>query len=134
MAKPNEVQSPEFNKIVAGTIIEGKIISNGDLRIDGKVTGNIEVSGKMVVGPSGEISGEVKCHNADVSGILNVKIYVKELLYMKSTAKLFGEIYTKKLAIDPGAVFTGSCDMGENEKLNHDKSKELHKRKEAILS
>jgi cytoskeletal protein CcmA (bactofilin family) len=112
MANKNSSETPSVNIIGAGTSIDGDIISNGDMRIDGSLTGSINVKGKLVVGPSGMVEGEIICQNADVSGTIKGKIGVAELLSLKSSAKLTGDIITNKIAIEPGATFSGSCSMG----------------------
>ena len=63
--------------------------------------------------PDKKIEGEITCQNADISGETSGKVIVHELLILKSTAKLDGDIYTSKLAIEPGAKFTGTCNMNE---------------------
>lgn len=113
MSKTNEPHSPEkLNRIVSGTDIEGVVRSDSNIRIDGNVKGDIQVKGRLVVGPTGTIRGEVVCENADIEGSINGKISVNGLLSLKSTARLDCDIQTKKLAIEPGAVFTGKCEMG----------------------
>lgn len=112
MAKNYDQDSPSINIIRSGTEISGDIQCAGDIRIDGKLTGTLVSEGKVVVGKSGSIEGEVKCKNADISGSLQARITVKELLQLKSTANLEGEINSKKLAIEPGANFSGTCNMG----------------------
>jgi len=112
MAKNNASETPSVNIIGAGTSIVGDVISNGDMRIDGSLNGTIQVKGKLVVGPSGSIQGEVLCQNADVSGSIKGKISVAELLSLKASSKLNGDIITNKIAIEPGAIFSGSCSMG----------------------
>ena len=104
--------SSSVNIIGAGTKIEGDIVTNGDIRIDGSLTGSINVKGKLVVGPSGSIEGEIICQNADISGTIKGKIGVAELLSLKSSAKLTCDIITNKIAVEPGATFSGSCSMG----------------------
>lgn len=111
MAK-NNVETPSVNIIGAGTFIEGDITTNGDMRIDGSLTGTINVKGKLVVGSSGMVEGEIICQNADISGTIKGKIGVAELLSLKSSSKLNGDIITNKIAIEPGAAFSGSCSMG----------------------
>jgi len=111
MAKLNEQDSPSINLIGSGTIIKGDITSNGDIRIDGTVIGSIHSKGKVVIGPTGNIEGEIDCVNGDSSGIIKAKVTVKELLSLKATSKLTGDIITNKLAIEPGATFTGTCNM-----------------------
>jgi hypothetical protein len=104
--------SGTVNIIGSGTSIEGDVVSGGDIRIDGNLKGTIRTRGKLVVGPTGTIDGEVTCQNADVSGSIRGKVSVTELLSLKSSAKINGEITTGKLAIEPGADFSGSCSMG----------------------
>lgn len=100
------------NRILVGTSVTGELKSKGDIRIDGSVNGNVEITGKLVVGEKGEVEGEVKCAYATVSGSLRGNIEVTELLSLESTAKVHGDIITNKLSVETGAEFTGSCSMG----------------------
>ncbi len=113
MAKTITSETPTVNMIGKGTSIKGDVRSDGDFRIDGNLTGSIQSTGKIVVGATGSIEGEINCQNADISGAVKATIRVKELLSLKSTSRLNGDIYTSKLAIEPGAVFTGTCNMGD---------------------
>lgn len=123
------------NIIAAGTIIKGDIQSDGNIRVDGTVVGTLNCKGKVVLGNTGRIEGEVICQNANLSGEAKVKITVSELLTLQSTARLFGEIYTGKLGIEPGAIFSGTCKMGSTaaDKTNGEARKEFAK-KEAQLT
>ena len=113
MAKISEYQTPEkLNRIVAGTAIEGVINTDSNIRVDGHVKGTITAKGRLVVGSTGSIEGEIMCENADIEGKISGKISVNGLLSLKSTARLECDIATKKLAIEPGAVFSGNCSMG----------------------
>lgn len=112
MARNNQFDTPSINLIQSDTTIEGDVKANGDIRIDGTLKGTLHVKGKLVVGPSGNIEGEIHCQNADISGSIKGKTFVSELLSLKATAKLAGDIVTGKLAIEPGASFSGSCSMG----------------------
>tara|TARA_B110000977_G_C11065261_1_gene487572 strand:+ start:1644 stop:2066 length:423 start_codon:yes stop_codon:yes gene_type:complete len=104
--------SSAVNAIGQGSIIKGDITTEGDLRIDGTLVGSITTKGRLVVGESGIVEGEVVCQNALIAGTLKAKIQVQELLSLKATANLIGDIITNKLGIEPGANFTGSCSMG----------------------
>ena len=104
--------SSAINMIGSGTVITGDIKSKGDIRIDGSLNGSIETQGKVVVGLGGVVEGDVICKDADVAGVLKAKITVSQLLSLKMSAKLNGDIVTNKLSIEPGASFTGSCSMG----------------------
>jgi cytoskeletal protein CcmA (bactofilin family) len=100
------------NHINSGTTIEGSIKAQGNLRIDGTLKGSLTCEGRVVVGKTGIIEGEIKCQNAEIEGTINANLAVSDLLTLKASAKLTGDITTKKLAIEPGATFTGSCSMG----------------------
>ena len=113
MAKTQDINAPErLNRIVDGTVIEGTFNSKSNIRVDGTVTGTINTKGRLVVGPKGRIEGDVICNNAEVEGVIEGKIKVNELLALRATAKILGDIHTGKLAIEPGATFTGTCSMG----------------------
>jgi len=141
MAKSFEQESPSINLIGAGTIIKGDIKSNGDIRIDGTLIGSVNSKGKLVVGTTGSVEGEIVCQNADFSGIIKAQITVSELLSLKATAKLNGDVITNKLAIEPGALFSGSCSMNNaplkdtkfGDKIEPVKSNELPKIKQTAL-
>ncbi len=119
MAKYNETEiTAAINLIGTGTEITGDVNSNGDIRVDGSLTGNLKTAGKVVIGETGRVSGEIDCKNSEVLGEVNGKIKVSELLSLKATAKIFGDIITKKLAIEPGSKFTGNCKMSNESQQN----------------
>jgi cytoskeletal protein CcmA (bactofilin family) len=120
-----------INTIGAGTIVTGDIQSKGDIRLDGILKGSVNTSGKVVLGKEGIIEGDVVCNSADISGTLKAKITVSQLLSLKATAKLNGDIITNKLSIEPGAAFTGSCSMGAVIKDIKDAGKTEQKEKTA---
>lgn len=111
MAK-NENIGSSVNLIGPGTVIKGDIDTNGDIRIEGSIEGTIKVKGKLVVGNTGKIAGDIQCQNAEVFGEILGQIGVSELLSFKASAKMNGDIVTNKLSIEPGAVFSGTCKMG----------------------
>ncbi len=127
MAKNNETVSTSINLIGAGTVIEGEIKSNGDIRIDGTIYGSITSKSKVVIGTTGLVKGDISCQNADISGTVEGKTNIAELLFLKASAKINGDIYTGKLVVESGATFTGSCNMGAVIKdINHgDKPAEI---------
>ena len=111
MAKILETENNVINQIGVGTEIVGDVSTNGDIRIDGVLTGNLKTKGKVVIGETGSIKGEISCKNSVVEGSVDGKISVSELLTLKATSLLKGDINTRKLAIEPGAKFTGHCNM-----------------------
>jgi len=119
MAKMGENESTnKINMISVGTTIEGSISSSENIRFDGNLIGNLNTRGKVFIGQTGKITGEIHCKNCEVEGVVDGKVVVEELLSLRSMAKLYGEIKTGKLAIEPGAVFTGKCDMGGKKEIS----------------
>src|SRR3954468_12835406 len=110
--KNQPVDASSVNLIGNGTKIVGDITSAGDVRIDGHLLGNIIIAGKFVLGASGVVEGNITSVNADLSGEVKGTVNVSEILSLKSTAKINGDIITTKLMIEPGALFTGTCNMG----------------------
>lgn len=124
MAKYIENETTSHNTINGGTEIIGDINSNGDIRLDGILSGNINAKGKLVVGESGKVKGIINCKNADIFGIIEGKVNVSELLALKSSAQIIGDILTNRLAIEPGCKFTGNCKMTEDKSSSYEKSTE----------
>ncbi len=118
MAKYNETDNTTINLISNGTDIVGDVISNGDIRIDGTLKGSLNTKGKVVIGPTGKVNGEVICKNSEVSGIVEGKLSVEQLLNLKASSKIIGDIATSKLSIEPGAKFTGNCKMSDKDNNN----------------
>jgi cytoskeletal protein CcmA (bactofilin family) len=112
------MSSNTVNIIGPGTVIEGEIKSNGDLRIDGKIIGAVNSKAKVVIGNTGVVEGDVICQNADISGNIKGKTTVNETLFLKSTAKVNGDIITGKLVVEVGASFTGNCNMGNVKEMS----------------
>jgi cytoskeletal protein CcmA (bactofilin family) len=110
--KNQAVDAGSVNLIGKGTEITGDINSLGDLRIDGVLKGNLITKGKFVLGPNGSIIGNVKSQNADLSGEVTGTVVVEDMLSLKASSKITGDILTGKLSIEPGAVFSGNCSMG----------------------
>ncbi|MBK5286476.1 MAG: polymer-forming cytoskeletal protein [Bacteroidia bacterium] len=112
MTKNPETNNASINLIGAGTTIEGDIKSSGDIRVDGTVYGSVQSKAKVVLGSTGLVEGDINSQNADISGTIKGKTVCSELLFLKSTARVTGDIVTGKLVVEVGANFTGSCNMG----------------------
>lgn len=99
--------------ISAGTSLKGDITSNGDIRIDGSLKGNVHCSAKVVIGANGSVEGDINGQQADIMGKVSGSIKVKELLQLKGNCQISGNIYAGKLQIEPTAQFNGQCHMNE---------------------
>jgi cytoskeletal protein CcmA (bactofilin family) len=111
MAKIIETEGNVINQIGVGTEITGDVSTNNDIRFDGILTGNLKTKGKVVIGETGSVKGEIFCKNSVLEGKVEGKISVTELLTLKATSSLTGDIVTRRLAIEPGAKFSGNCSM-----------------------
>ncbi len=98
--------------ISSGTLLQGDVKSDNDLRIDGTIQGNVSSSAKIVVGPSGIVEGNIQANGADITGKVIGNIAVKELLQLRSQSRVDGNIAAAKLQVDPAATFNGKCQMG----------------------
>ena len=119
MAKTMEIENSPINIITDGTLIKGDIIASGDFRLDGKLEGNIQLNGKLVVGDSGIVDGNVLCQNANIIGTVNGNLSVQELLSLHATARVHGDILINKISIEPGATFSGRCRMIDEVRAQH---------------
>jgi cytoskeletal protein CcmA (bactofilin family) len=110
----NETPASATSIIGAGTTITGNIQSNGDIRIDGIIKGNLVAKAKILIGAEGVVEGDIDGKQADVLGKVTGKIKVADLLYLHGQAVVDGDIYAGKLQIEPTASFNGQCHMGAN--------------------
>ncbi|OQP52075.1 cell shape determination protein CcmA [Niastella yeongjuensis] len=97
--------------IAAGTTLKGDISSNGDIRIDGTLQGNIQCQAKVIIGSNGSVEGDISGQQADIMGKVAGTIKVKELLQLKGGSYVNGNLYAGKLQIEPSANFNGQCHM-----------------------
>ena len=109
--------------IAAGTSLKGDITSNGDIRIDGTLQGNIHCTAKVVIGANGVVEGDIAGQQADIMGKVNGTIKVKELLQLKGGSNINGNIYASKLQIEPSANFNGQCHMNSSAPVKNFDSK-----------
>ncbi|MFV0571604.1 MAG: polymer-forming cytoskeletal protein [Xanthomarina gelatinilytica] len=110
------------NIISNGTKIVGDLISEGDLRIDGTIEGNLKTPGKVVVGKSGMIKGTLNGTDAHFEGKFSGKLNLSGTLTLKSSAHVEGEVVLGKLEVEPGATFNVTCTMKGAVKEIHSKN------------
>ena len=105
------MESPARNLIGKDTVIKGDIESSGDIRVDGHLIGSLKSNGKIVVGQTGVIEGDIVCKQADISGVVKGILNSEELTTLKSTSRVEIDMVTRQLCIEVGAFFTGKCQM-----------------------
>lgn len=96
-----------------GITIQGEINTNADIRIDGKVIGNINSTAKVVVGESGYIEGDISAIQCDITGKVKGNFFIKELLSLRGKAEIEGDVKAGKISLEPTVMFNGSCRMGQ---------------------
>ena len=94
-----------------GVVLTGDINSTADIRIDGTVKGNVSCSARVLIGSEGLVEGNVDCKQADVMGRIKGNIKAKEVLSLRGSANLTGDIFAAKLQVEPTANFNGRCNM-----------------------
>ncbi len=120
MAKPVQDDQSKTSTIALGAEIIGEINANGNFRIEGKIKGNLKITGRLVVVDTGVIEGDVSCKSASIAGKMDGKLIVEDLLSLTSTSKVHGDLIVSKLSVEEGAVFTGTCKMDESVKLGQE--------------
>ncbi len=112
MLSPKKVSGDNLatsNRIGQGTKIEGEIITDGTIRIEGEIDGYIESKARVIIGDTGQVTGDIVCDCIDISGKVTGKITCKDILFLKASAIVDGEIITNKLIMESGATFNGNC-------------------------
>ena len=101
-----------INIIGVGTEITGDLSTKGDIRIDGKITGDVKSKAKVVIGSTGEVIGNIISESAEVSGFVTGNLNTSEILFLKATANVKGNVSSNKLVVENGANLSGHCQTG----------------------
>lgn len=116
MAKPTFNEVKALNSIAQDTTISGNIESEGDFRLDGFLDGILNCKGRVVLGPEARLKGEIHSNTAEISGTVEGEITVTDLLSLKSTAVISGDLIMGRFSVEPGARFSGICKMNGGER------------------
>ena len=98
-----------ISRISAGTVIKGEVISPTDIRIDGTFEGRVQSKGRVVIGESAIIKGDIVCENVDLWGKVEGNLFVKDTLSLKEGCVVSGNMHIRRLAVELGAAFNGNC-------------------------
>lgn len=110
--------SNALNSLVKGTKVEGTVSSESDIRIDGIIVGTLICKAKVIIGPTGAVEGDVQCENAVIEGRFEGSLKVNQLLTVKDSAEVHGDVNTNKLLVQSGATFNVTCRMGASKNKN----------------
>lgn len=111
MANQQNPAQDQINLVGKGTVFEGTVRAESDVRASGQIVGTLNVEGKAMIAESGSVDGEIIATNADIAGRVQGEIVIEERLVLKSTAQVDGNIETDRLVVEEGAQFTGECKM-----------------------
>ena len=100
-----------ISRISVGTIIKGEIVSSSDIRIDGTFEGKIQSNGRVVIGESAYVKGDVICENLDLWGKVDGNVYVKDTLSLKQGCTVNGNVHIRRFCVELGSTFNGNCKM-----------------------
>lgn len=136
-ANNGDLKAGSINIVGVGTEISGDLTTKGDIRIDGKITGNLISKAKVVIGSTGEVKGNITSESAEISGEVKGDINTTEILFLKATANVTGDVVSDKLVIENGANLKGYCQTGVSQtksilKTPIDGREEIIKKSEAI--
>ncbi len=114
MANHEQLSTPgKINMVGEGTVVEGTLHAENDIRVSGKIVGTLRVDGKAIIALEGAVDGELEAANADVAGSVQGEIRVEQCLVLQSSSRVDGNISTERLVVEEGAMYTGKCKMGE---------------------
>jgi cytoskeletal protein CcmA (bactofilin family) len=102
-----------------GVVVEGRITSTQDLRIDGKVDGTIEVGNHgLTIGASAAIKADLVARSILISGTVSGNVTATDRVDLAATASVEGDINSPRLGIADGAVVKGKVDTGDRTRRN----------------
>jgi cytoskeletal protein CcmA (bactofilin family) len=123
-----------LNALVKGTTVEGTVRCDSDIRVDGTIKGKLICKSKVIIGPTGSVEGEISCQNAVIEGRFKGTLSVTELLNVRETAEIDGDIATGKLLVQSGAKFNVDCKMGTGHSNGSTKSEDVKSNASATIA
>jgi len=120
MFKKQEERTENFTKaetIIGHSVkVKGDFNSQGDIIVEGMVTGNLKTKGSLQVGEKAQIKADIEAREAKIGGEIKGNVKVKDFLELTTTAKVYGDIEAASLSIERGAILNGKCTMTKEDK------------------
>ncbi|MCK9342650.1 MAG: polymer-forming cytoskeletal protein [Massilibacteroides sp.] len=118
-SKKNELDlSRAHNLLSEETVLKGNVVTQNDFRLDGTVEGDIKCGGRLVIGPKGFVKGTLEGVKIEVLGKIEGNIKASEILTLKASSSVTGDIYSAVLEIEPQANFDGKCHMNQKKSMS----------------
>ena len=108
--------SNEHQESVIGADVEiiGTVKSNGSIRLDGKLEGELQCGGNAILGKNAQVKGNVTATSVSIEGKINGNILAKDKIEMKATATVNGDIKSRRLSVEDGVTFVGRSEVNPN--------------------
>jgi len=116
--KPEQTSNGStLSRVAADITIKGEIISPNDIRIDGFFEGKLTSNGRVIIGESARIIGDIICSDIDIWGNIQGNLFVKDTFSLKDGGVITGNVQTRRLNIELGSTFNGNCHMISEEEF-----------------
>ena len=106
------------SRIAQGAVLKGDLTASTDIRVDGRVDGMLRSEGRVVAGEAARLSGKLFCANADIWGTMDGDVYVRDLLSLKGSSVVNGDLFVSKIQVELGAQINGSIRMISEEEYD----------------
>ena len=106
--------NPSKNVLNSDVEIKGNVKFAGELTLEGKLEGEVNSDGTLIIGETGTVNGNVSAGIVSVRGKINGNITARDKIEIKSKAEVFGDIRSAKLAIEEGVTFVGKTEVNPN--------------------
>ncbi len=125
----------EANNIIGkGTKIIGDLLTQGNIRIDGEINGNITSKSKVALGSGSNLKGNLVSSNAEIEGEITGNLFIAELLVLKANAVINGDVCALRMITEPGAKINGQCKVGEAPKVTSAQNSALNGTSNSVLN
>jgi cytoskeletal protein CcmA (bactofilin family) len=113
---------PAESIVGPGLVIEGKLEGNGNIRLAGRVKGQVATTGNVTVDPDGTIEGDVKADRVQIAGRANANIQAASAVEVTGSASVVGDVQAPTVQVSAGARIRGSVVSGWSEKDDQDQA------------
>lgn len=108
----NASSHSEVETVIGPSVkVDGNFIGEGNVSVDGVVHGSLKTKHDLTVGPTAKIKAEVEAQNLFLAGEIKGNVKIIEKAQLSSSAKILGNLETKILSVEEGAVINGKCTM-----------------------
>ncbi len=114
----------EISILSHGLKFEGKLSSEGNVRIDGDFTGDIIINGNLTLGEKSVVKGNIKATNITISGKVDGIVEAAEKMVLESSSRMIGDLSAKILVVNEGSIFDGNSKMNSNSSADYKSSYE----------